>query len=1370
MVASSFGGVGEAAGATGSVIFSETFADAQINSSEASLVAPAGTFTPCLTASSNTTETPIPGCTNSTNSTGQPGGYGGTLPDTPGQGALRLTSNGGNSNGYILYNYPIPTSAGLDVKFNQYQYDGTGADGITFFLSNGADPLTQIGPSGGSGGYDFATDQTATDCPASDPDVGPNKECDGLPYGILGVGLDAYGNYSYLYNDTIGTGSGACNASYVPTARVPEEIALRGPGYLNNTQSGYPAGWYPETGESNGEYCLLSKPYTATGLSLDDAAATRRYTAAGVSNGHQIEIQIDPPGCATSVSNPCPNGSSPQIRVYVDGASTPVVTVPEPAVVGTTPTVKFGWSASTGGQNEIHEINDVSVSTVLPISPLLSESAGSAVSVTAGSVADATFTTSVLATGAPEDDPVSALVTIPGGASGLSFVAGQPPTGSGWVCPTPAVGATTDTCTYTPVAPIEPGTSLPPITVPLETATANATGGFVPDAAVSSADNASTSGLLAIQQLTWTSASATAANVSISKSSSNSSPADGAEDTYTISAQNNGPVAATGVVVTDPLPTGLVYVSSLASIGTVSEANVNGIQTVTWTIGTMSDATSGSLAITVEVDASSGTIINTATETQTNTNLTGTQVASTAITPTSVADVTMTKTVATASPADGSQDTYTLTVLNGGPAPAQSVVVTDPLPNGLTYDSSTPSAGTSASASGSTVTWTIGTLAANTRATLTITVTVTSGSGSIVNTATETQSSSTPDPSGADSTTASATITPTPVANVVITKTVSNSAPTSGSSITYTLTVTNNGPDSASTVAVSDPLPTGVTETATGTPSQGTATFNNVSDTLAWTVGTLADGASATETINVTVNNTGVITNTATETQSATTPNSAGGTTSTGSVTINATQFANVTLTKTASNSAPADGGSDSYTLTVSNSNTSSSSAASVVVTDPLPNGDSYVSTGTPPSGTTVSEADNAVTWTVGTLAVGASLQLVINVTVTGATAIVNTATETQSSTTPDSSGATSTSASATITPTSVANVLLQKSAGTLDPAVGSQEAYTLTVTGEGPDSASGVVVTDPLPTGVTYVSTGTAPTGTTVSESGGTVTWTITNPLPDGTSFSLTVNATVNVSSGSITNTATETQSSSTPNSSGGTSTQASATINPTGVANVTFTKTVSNATPVDGSTDTYTLTVDNTGPDAAQSVVVTDPLPTGVNYLSTGTPPTGTTVSESGGTVTWMIGTLGISSSVQLTINVTVTANSGTIINTATETQSVSTPNSNGTISQNAQASISPGVGADVVINKTASSTTPTVGSQDTFTITVTNSGPDSTAVSVSDPLPAGLAYVSSSSATGTIGDSGQTVTWTIANLTASGAGSSATAQIVVTVNTSS
>src|SRR5208282_1557584 len=114
-----------------------------------------------------------------------------------------------------------------------------------------------------------------------------------------------------------------------------------------------------------------------------------------------------------------------------------------------------------------------------------------------------------------------------------------------------------------------------------------------------------------------------------------------------------------------------------------------------------------------------GTITNTATETQTTADPSGTQSASASLTPSSAANVSITKTVADATPTDGTNDAFTLKLSNGGPDPADGVVVTDVLPGGLSYQSSSAATGTIVESSG-TVTWTVGSLADGASATATI--------------------------------------------------------------------------------------------------------------------------------------------------------------------------------------------------------------------------------------------------------------------------------------------------------------------------------------------------------------------------------------------------------------------------------------------------------------------------------------------------------------------------------------------------------------------------------------------------------------------------------------------------------------------------
>ena len=227
--------------------------------------------------------------------------------------------------------------------------------------------------------------------------------------------------------------------------------------------------------------------------------------------------------------------------------------------------------------------------------------------------------------------------------------------------------------------------------------------------------------------------------------------------------------------------------------------------------------------------------------------------------PTASADLSLTKTVDNATPTVGSNVTFTVTVANAGPSAATGVTVRDQLPAGYTFVSDN---GAGAYVSGTGV-WTIpGTIASGSSVSLQIVATV-NASGPYANTAQITASNQ-PDP---DSTPSNndpveddqGTVTPVPLNSMDLTvvKSVSNSSPAVGEVVTFTLLVRNNGPAVATGVRVTDALPTGYSFVSTST-AQGSFVAP------VWTIGALANGASATLTMQATVLASGNYQNTAT--------------------------------------------------------------------------------------------------------------------------------------------------------------------------------------------------------------------------------------------------------------------------------------------------------------------------------------------------------------------------------------------------------------------------------------------------------------------------------------------------------------------------
>ena len=191
---------------------------------------------------------------------------------------------------------------------------------------------------------------------------------------------------------------------------------------------------------------------------------------------------------------------------------------------------------------------------------------------------------------------------------------------------------------------------------------------------------------------------------------------------------------------------------------------------------------------------------------------------------------------------------------------------------------------------------------------------------------------------------------------------------------------------------------------------------------------------------------------------------------------------------------------------------------------------------------------------------------------------------------------------------------------------------------------------------------------------------------------------------------------------------------------------KAVSDATPNVGDTVTFTITVSNAGPDDAGGVAVADAVPAG--YSSIGNISTGGVLI--GSTITWSSLAISAGGSVDLTFDAAVDAPPADYTNVAQVTVSDhydpdSIPgNDDGDQSEDDEdnALVVPQV-ADLSLSKVVSDVTPNVGDTVTFTITVSNAGPDdATGVAVEDVVPAGYSGIGNISTGGVL--VGSTVSW--------------------------
>jgi uncharacterized repeat protein (TIGR01451 family) len=323
------------------------------------------------------------------------------------------------------------------------------------------------------------------------------------------------------------------------------------------------------------------------------------------------------------------------------------------------------------------------------------------------------------------------------------------------------------------------------------------------------------------------------ADLALAKSVSDSTPNIGDTITFTVTLTNNGPDPATGVKVTDLLPTGLAFVSADPSQGSYTSG--------LWDVGTVTPGTPLTLEIVATVESDDAQT-NTASITDTDQfdPITANDTAHSTVIP-QQADLAVTKTVSNALPNVADTITFTITLTNNGPDTATGVVVNDVLPAGLAFVSATASRG---AYNASTGVWTVNFVSMAEAVTLTIAATVVSAVAQ-TNTATIGAADQF-DPNLANNT-SSVTVTPLS-ADLQAIKTVNKPRVFVGAKVTFTVRIVNRGPGIARSVIVNELLPRGLVFVS-ARPSQGT--FNRATRT--WSVGNLASGDNATLQIVVRV-------------------------------------------------------------------------------------------------------------------------------------------------------------------------------------------------------------------------------------------------------------------------------------------------------------------------------------------------------------------------------------------------------------------------------------------------------------------------------------------------------------------------------------
>lgn len=968
------------------------------------------------------------------------------------------------------------------------------------------------------------------------------------------------------------------------------------------------------------------------------------------------------------------------------------------------------------------------------------------------------------------DAPSTALVNVsdilPTGLTPISVA------GAGWTCVIDSVNTQAVACSRSDA--LANGSSYPPISITVfveqsvadnVTNTATVSGG----GEVNTANNSTSDPTTIIRE----------ADLVINKSG-DTTTTPGSTVVYSISISNNGPSDASTVELKDQFPTGLSFNSNTGDCSLTSTAPSE----VGCSFALIPVGESRSVNVTFDVAADFETqgyttpFTNTATLTSPNDITTGNNSSSQQTSLNPLADLTLSKVFVTTPPTDplfgkvvpGTTAEFTIVVTNNGPSDAQNVMVDDPAPALLTFNSNTGDCATAFPCS-------LGSIPAGQSKTINAFFNVPAnylalgGVDPFTNTASST--STTPDPTAANNSSSSVAIA-APVGDLSLTKTDGVTSVVPGENITYTITVSNSGPSSIVGATVVDTMPTditGVTWTcapaSSSPPSTTSCDLANGSDDINTTINIDPNEDiifSATGTVNPAA--TGQLSNQASVTPPA---DSADPTPGDNQDVNELTPEADLRVTKSAA--ATINAGEDLiYTITVEN--LGPSNAANVVLSDALPPGLNFISN--------TGDCVSTFPCDLGTLSPGAgNIKTIVSrfqvpADYEAPSPIVNTAsvtTTTPQPAIPDAQARYTHSSSTNLS--KEADLGIKKTNLTTPLIPGQNATYTLDVTNLGPSDAIGALVSDSFDPAVFDVAnitwtcsitlnagagsscpasgTGNLNTAITLtrdasSNSNSVATFTITAPLLASATGNALNTATVTPPAGTLD-----------PVSDALGGEDSDSTNDPLTVSvDLLLSKTNNVTSAVPGQSVNYTINVTNNGPSDATGARVQDTFDvskvnvSGVTW-SCAVTGSGSCAASGTGNIDELID-LSVGSSALFTITAPILPTAtGNLVNSASVSAAAGTE-ALADQTNNVQThsdSLTPLV--NLSMTKTDGLSTVVPGAQNTYTLTLSNSGPsDLINATVSDPAPTGTSAVSwtcsadtgASCATSGMGDLSDTV----------------------------
>lgn len=434
------------------------------------------------------------------------------------------------------------------------------------------------------------------------------------------------------------------------------------------------------------------------------------------------------------------------------------------------------------------------------------------------------------------------------------------------------------------------------------------------------------------------------------------------------------------------------------------------------------------------------------------------------------------------------------------------------------------------------------------------------------------------------------------------------------------------------------------------------------------------------------------------------------------------------------------------YTLWVNNN--SRLQFSGVTVTNLLPTNFQFVSASTPIGNWTY--ADRLVTFNLGVLTNHASVQLTITVTAIAPGVVTNTAAVNAVEAEPNMAN---NIASVRTVVRGIADLALTAGASPNPVVASSNLTYTCAVTNKGPWPASSVVISNVFSDEPRVVSTSVSPGGSctnlpgcvvcnigNLAVGGGSTVTIIVAPVPAALSFTNKVAVTGFELDGNPVNNSATVITSVTP------------------LADLGVCSIVGAPDPVyAGSNVIYTVSLTNLGPSRATGLVLSNPIPSGFTFVPGLSTPG---CFEAGGVV--LCALTNVAKGAAPVVSIVYRPNiQGTVTNiawvqpTAPTLDPASANNMGWTVT-----TVLPS--ADLAVSLAAQPSPVLVGSNLTYTITVTNRGPTgATGVSVICPMPADTIFVAANAIGGTCERSTGAVSWRLGTLSPN---ASATATVIV------